>query len=301
MYSVIAYFDNNIYNYLVDPARPEFQHVSALVEAAKSDKLQVLFSPVNLTEMARCFESKPEKARKMVDLSLQLADRVAVLPAEVVSAQVRAFVNGRPPDINDLWPQQPSMFDQVRTGIVGNNPYTLPDEFHASVSQFDVGYVDELKKMVVLVDALVEEAETDSTVAASAAPPPGQKVDLYAVLNKEPVQRKKMLQDVIKAWCGMEVELPANASFDSIPCLSVFLRYHLGFARELIVAGKSPKSGDWADRDQTLYFSYADFVVTSDTGGGGVFPNYREIVDKALRPMGHAAVKFSTFVAKLSQ
>lgn len=298
---MIVYLDNNIWNFLAHDARPESHQVAELVEAVKVGKLQVLFSPVNLTEINRCFEHKPQKARRMVNLSLKLAHRTTVQPSQIVSTQVANFLAGRPQDVSDLWAGDTHSFDVVREGISRNPAYVLPAAFHDNMRTHDSDYVSELQEMVRLVDIVVEEASRDGTLTPAPLQPSKGKTDLFAAFDRFPERRRQFLQNVIKNWCGTEVELPAGVRFDSIPCLAVFLRYHLGFARELIVAGKPPKSGDMADRDQTLYFSYADIVVTSDTGQGGRYPDYRDIINQALLPMGRAAVRFSTFMGKLGR
>ena len=298
---MIVYLDNNIWNYLVDDACYQSQHVGELVDAVRDGKLQVLFSPVNLTEINRCFEHKPEKARRMVNLSLQLAPRTIVQPSQVVSTQVDNFLAGRPQSVNDLWTGDTKSFDEVRAGISGNPSYVLPAAFHEQMRVRDSDYVDTLVEMTHMVDAIVEEASKNGTLAPVPSEPSRGKTDLYGAFNRFPQQRRLFLQEIVKSWCGKEVELPASVTFESVPCLAVFLRYHLGFARELIVAGKAPKSGDMADRDQTLYFSYADLVVTSDTGEGGLHPNYRDIINQALQPIGGAAVRFSTFADRLDR
>ncbi|MBA7665740.1 hypothetical protein ES703_73814 [subsurface metagenome] len=72
-----VYFDNNVYNYMVDGKTIEKSNVMTLVEAVKDKKLEVIFSPINLFEIVRCYENKDEKARKMLDLSFNLTNKVA--------------------------------------------------------------------------------------------------------------------------------------------------------------------------------------------------------------------------------
>lgn len=122
---MIVYLDNNIWNYLVDDTRSEFLQAADLVKAVANGRLQILFSPVNLTEINRCFEYKPEKARRMVNLSLKLAPCTTVGPKEVVSTQVDNFLAGRPQNVRDLWAGDTSSFDKIRTGISGNPSYVL--------------------------------------------------------------------------------------------------------------------------------------------------------------------------------
>lgn len=58
MVSIKVYFDNNIYNYLVDEQSISQNDVGKLLAAINSGQVEVLFSPVNLFEIVRCYENK---------------------------------------------------------------------------------------------------------------------------------------------------------------------------------------------------------------------------------------------------
>ena len=287
MKPVKIYLDNNIYNYLVDGKSIPETDVKKLIKAENANVVEVLFSPVNLFEIVRCFENKEEKAKKIVEMSFTLSKKVTILPNDVLVRQLEVHLKKFNFSNSSIYDSSETIFNEIRNGILKNKSYCVPTEFHDEIKNFDSWYINSLNTMKDEIKKIILDGNSIE--------------DLYNRLNDDQSCREMFLEAVFRDRCHYKGDLSQVTSFDDIPSLSIFLKYYLKVAYELIIDDKHPKSGDWADLDQTIYFYYADFIVTSDTGKAGIFPNYRAILNNLLQPMNKSAIKFSTLISKLEK
>lgn len=292
-----VYFDNNIYNYLVDGQSISEGDIEKLLNAINSSKVEVLFSPVNLFEIVRCYENKEMKAKKMIEISYKLSRKMAKLPHEILLEQ---FKNSRGFQGLEPYYSEDSLFEQIRKGILNTENYKIPQEFHDDVKKFDDWYCNSLIQMKSNINRMLPE-ETHTELSSYKNTNSEKSVDFYEAFNSNEECRKLFVEAIFKDRCGFTNQLPFINNFDNIPSFSIFLKFYFKVSYELLIKNKEPKSGDWADLDQTVYFYYVDHVITSDTGKSGLFPNYRDILNQILQPMNKSAMRFSTLISKLEK
>ncbi len=296
-----VYFDNNIYNYLVDGKSIPNNDIKKLINAVKSRKVVVIFSPVNLFEIVRCFENKDEKAKKMIEISSTLSKKVAITSDNIFISQLNAHLNNLDFSNLSIYSSSETIFDKIRNGILENKSYCVPTEFHDEIKKYNSWYINSLNTMKDEINKFISEIQSNNSAEIDINTTPGNPIDLYNRFNDDQSGREMFLEAILRDRCHYGDDLSKIRSFDDIPSLSIFLKYYLKVAHELIIFDKQPKNGDWADLDQTVYFYYADYIVTSDTGKAGIFPNYRSILNNILQPMNKSAIRFSTLISKLDK
>jgi hypothetical protein len=298
------YLDCNIYNYLVDGKSISQDDIEKLINAVDNHTVEVLFSPVNLVEIVRCYESKESKAKKMIEISYKLSKHVTKTPNEILVDQLNAFINSQGFQYLNPYYSQESLFDKIRKGILNIDNYSVPQEFHGDVKKYASWYVNSLTEMKSSINKMLSEEmgfikpslENTNTISHLNDP-----VDLYKVFNLDDAGRKMFVEAIFKDRCGFAGQIPYINNFDAIPSFSIFLKFYFKAAYELIMYDKEPRSSDWGDLDQTTYFYYVDYVVTSDTGKAGIYPNYRGILDEILQPMKKSAIEFSSLISQLER
>jgi len=296
---VKIYLDNNIYNYLVDEDSIPETDVKKLIKAVNANVVEVLFSPVNLFEIVRCFENKEEKAKKMVERSYALSKKVTIPPNDVLVMQLKMHLNKFDFSNSNIYDSSDPLFNKIRNGILKSKSYRVPIEFHERIKNYASWYINRLNTMKDEINNFLSKIQFNNFTKIDINYTNSNPIDLYNIFNGNPSSRKMHLEAVFKDRCHYEGDLSKIISFNDIPSFSIFWKYYLKVAYELILRDKKPNFGDWADLDQTVYFYYADFIVTSDTGKAGLFPNYRGILSEVLQPMNKSAIKFSTLISKL--
>lgn len=296
------YLDNNIYNYLVDGKSYCQNDIEKFIDAINSNKIEVLFSPINLFEIIRCYENKKEKAKKMIEISYKINKKIIKLPDEILLEQLILFKNKKDSQNVNLYNTEETRFDKIRTGILNIENFIIPEDFHIDIKKFDCQYQENLMKMkdyfyktffYGINDENYSVVNTDNHI--------NNRIDFFELFNSDDECRKMFTEVIFKEKSGYTENLPYISNFDDIPCFSIFLKFYFKVAYELIISGKIPKSGDWADLDQTIYFNYVDYIITSDTGKAGTFTNYREILNQILQPINKQAIKFSTLINKIEK
>lgn len=262
------------------------EDVELIKKCVRDEKLQVIFSPVNLVEAVRCFEKKETKAQVMIQLSKDLCSRIAKPPSEIIINDVNAFISHKPTPT--IIPKSDTIFDTIREDMLNNLAFIVPQEFHNEVKRWNDQHIRMILQMKNAIDEMVEEDSNGHQASLYPTDPikPQRQVDFYNSFNRDPSTRQQFLTSIIKDRCNCNSlsipNLPSAFDFDSVESLSIFLRFYFAIAYEYVIQDKCPKDGDWADLDQTVYFSHVDYVITSDTGNSGAFPNYREIVHSCL-------------------
>jgi hypothetical protein len=301
--TIKVYFDNNIYNYMVDCKSITTEDLEKVIESVKQKKLEVLFSPVNLFEVIRCFENKNIKAYEMIKLTKILSPgRIAKTPNQIALDQLYKYLSGHSISETSPIPVSNTLFDQIRERMLKDKNYPIPKEFHDEIKKFDGWYIDSLNQMKAGIDKSIEDhTQTQQSRTISNSPQSNNvaHVDFYKRFNVNTELRQKFVEWIFKDRWGFSGDIAELDNFDNIPSFSYFLQFYFKVAHELVVQNKEPKSGDWADLDQTVYLPYIDFFVTSDTGKSGLFPNYREIMNNILQEKGKNAIKFGTLIDKI--
>lgn len=286
---------------MVDERKIKPSEVKIVVNAVKTNKLKVLFSPVNLFEIVRCYESKDYKAKKMIELSFSLSNEVSESSTDILYNQLNELdrhgnYSHRHSDL-----QSSRFFNEIRLSVSKKENYRAPDQYHNEINRIDKGYIENLKKMKwemneMLLDPnnIVNDDDINDNESQS-------RVDFYKALNENNETRRVFISAFLKDRYGIKGDFSRISSFDDIRSLAIMLKYYFKFVYELIIQDKEPKSGDWADLEQTIYFYYVDHIVTSDTGMAGLFPHYRKILNEILQPMHKSAIKFSTLLNKLER
>lgn len=302
MSRIKIYLDCNIYNYLVDGKSISQNDIEKLINAVDNCTVEVLFSPVNLFEIVRCYENKEPKAKKMIEISYKLSKHVTKTPNEILVDQLNAFINSQDFQYLNAYYSEESRFDQIRKGILSIENYQVPQEFHEEVKKYGSWYVNSLTEMKSNINKMLSEEigfikpSLENTNSHLNNP-----VDFYEAFNFDDARRKMFVEAIFKDRCGFAGQMPYIKNFDVIPSFSIFLKFYFKAAYELIVHDKEPRSGDWGDLDQTTYFYYVDYVVTSDTGKAGIYPNYRGILDEILQPMKKSAIKLPSLISQLEK
>jgi hypothetical protein len=302
MNRIKIYLDCNIYNYLVDGKSISQDDIEKLISAVDNYAVEVLFSPVNLFEIVRCYENKEPKAKKMIEISYKLSKHVTKTPNEILVDQLNTFISSQDFQYLNPYYSQESRFDQIRKGILTIENYQVPEEFHEEVKKHDSWYINSLTEMKSNINKMLsEEIGFIKPSLGNINSYLNNPVDFYKAFNFDDARRKMFVEAIFKDRCGFAGQIPCIDNFDVIPSFSIFLKFYFKVVYELIVQGKEPKSGDWADLDQTTYFYYVDYVATSDTGKAGIFPNYRDILNQILQPMKKSAIKFSSLISRLEK
>ncbi len=296
-----VYLDNNVYNYMVDEKKIESSEVKIIVNAVKIHKLEVLFSPVNLFEIVRSYERKANKAKEMIELSFSLSNEVSESSTEILFNQLNTFdkQGNFSHSHNDL--KSSNFFNNIRQCIFEKEDYHVPMQYHDEINRIDKEYIGDLKKMKSEINRMLQNSKngvSENNINRNEVQP---RVDFYKTFNEDYETRTSFIDAFLTDRYRIKGDYARISSFDNIPSLAMILKYYFKFVYELIVQDKEPKSGDWADLEQTIYFYYVDYVVTSDTGMAGLFPNYREILNEILQPMNKSAIKFSTLLKKLER
>ena len=305
--TIKVYFDNNIYNYMVDGKFITTEDLEKVIESVKQKKLEVLFSPVNLFEVIRCFENKNIKAYEMIKLTKILSPgRIAKEPCQIVLDQLSEYLSGRSISETSPIPVSNTLFDKIREGTLRDKNYPIPKEFHDWIKKHDERCIKSSNQMKAGIDKLLlteyqAQIQQPRTISNSRQSNNVVHVDFYEAFNANTELRQMFIEAFFRDRCGFSGDIAEFNSFDSIPSFSYFFRFYFKIARKLIVQDKEPKSGDWADWDQTVYLPYIDFFVTSDTGKRGPFTNYREIMNNILQEKGKNAIKFSTLIDKIER
>jgi hypothetical protein len=275
-----VYLDNNVYDRFAGHSHAA-EYAKALRQV-KAGKLNVLVSATNLVEMLGTFERNPDKGKRMLDISRKLSPTVAGAPDEIVLDQVRCLAHGG--DMSTLGPCVSGRlgWTGAREGVLAGTGQ-VPASVHADVRRFAAQYVEDLRKMESVITAL---------------PVPG---DTYATFDADATWRAYWVKALIGDRWEHAGSLPVLNSFSEVPSLAMFLKFYVRFATDLVISNKEPQHGDWADLDQTVYFHYVDYVVTSDAGHRGLSPNYRAILNEILQPVGKGALSPKTFLSKLGK
>lgn len=295
-----VYFDNNIYNYLVDGQTISQNDIKKLLDAVETNKVEVLFSPVNFYEIFRCFENEEAKAKKMVEMSYKLARKTTKEQTEILLDQLKSFKNKQDFKNLGLYHSQETRFDKERNNILNIKNYKVSQKLHDEWKKIGSQYCKRLCQTKSDVNKIIEEISSIEFLNKSNDHSENY-VDLYQMFNSDKNTRKLYFELIFKEKCSYTGKIPLISSFNDIPSLSIFLKFYFKIAGELVIKDKEPRSSDWADLDQTVYFYYVDYVVTSDTGRKGVFPNYRNIINQILQPMNKSAIKFSTLISKIDK
>ena len=290
---------------MVDGRSVNPKDVEKIIECITQKKIEVLFSPVNLIEVVRCFENKDVKANKMMKSSRMLSPaRIAKEPCQILLDQLYQYLSGctRLSEISPI-PDSDALFYQIREGILREQNYPIPKEFHDKVKKYDKWYINSLNQMKCEINKILPgyQAQIQEPRDISNSKQLNTVVDFYDVFNNNTESRQMFIDGIFKDKCGFSGNIAALDNFNKIPSFSIFLRFYFKVAQELVIQDKEPKRGDWADLEQIVYLPYIDFFVTSDTGKSGLYPNYRKIVNSIIQGKGKNAIKFSTLINKIAR
>lgn len=299
-----AYFDNNIYNYLVDGRTISPADCDKILRAIKSKKLKVIFSGINFEEILGCFKSKPEKAKKMMAISNVISNRISPDIPDIINAQLLKFNIGIPLLDKIFLINKRTKYHDLR------NRMNRSLKFKMHSSDYKIMECEKESFRVLVTEGIKGVKQELNNVYSQMRQKNGdfnrnsfndfvKDWDIYKYFNNNAQTRRTFLIATSNRFFRCDDKLEKLNSFGDLQSLYIWFKVLFRYYKELIMGNSSSRPSDKNDIEQSIYYAFVDFVVTMDTGRHGAFPNYQKMINEVIKPFRKSVISFDELLGLL--